>query len=123
MSVTAPQTEAPGQQITGRKRFPLLLRIFEPAPAMPVTLTDPAQIAARHHYWQRRIMVATIVGYATYYFVRKNLSIAMPVMEKTLGFTKTDLGLFLTLHGVLYGVSRSEDHTSELQSLRHLVCR
>ena len=106
MTVTAPQTEAPGPQITGRKRFPLLLRVFEPAPAMPVTLTDPAQIAASHRYWQRRIMVSTIIGYATYYFVRKNLSIAMPVMEKTLGFTKTDLGLFLTLHGVLYGVSK-----------------
>src|ERR1035441_3043141 len=106
MSVTAPQTEAPGQQLTGRKGFPLLLRIFEPAPAMPVTLTDPAQIAVQHRYWQRRIMVATIVGYATYYFVRKNLSIAMPVMEKTLGVTKADLGLFLTLHGVLYGVSK-----------------
>ena len=105
MSVTAPQTEAPGQQLTGRKGFPLLLRIFEPAPAMPVTLTDPAQIAVQHRYWQRRIMVATIVGYATYYFVRKNLSIAMPVMEKTLGVTKADLGLFLTLHGVIYGVS------------------
>src|ERR1039457_7466395 len=106
MSVLAPQTEAPGPQITGRKRFPLLLRIFEPVPMIPVTLTDPAQIAARHRYWQRRIMVATIIGYATYYFVRKNLSIAMPVMEKSLGFTKVNLGWFLTLHGVLYGVSK-----------------
>jgi len=106
MSALAPQTEAPGSQLPSRHRFPLLLRIFEPAPAMPVTLTDPAQIAAQHRYWQRRIMVATIVGYATYYFVRKNLSIAMPVMEKTLGVTKADLGLVLTLHGVLYGVSK-----------------
>jgi OPA family glycerol-3-phosphate transporter-like MFS transporter/OPA family sugar phosphate sensor protein UhpC-like MFS transporter len=84
----------------------VLLRFFEPAPPIPVTLTDPAQIKAAHRSWQRRVMVATIVGYATYYFVRKNLSIAMPVMEKTLGVTKTDLGLFLTLHGVLYGVSK-----------------
>ncbi len=30
----------------------------------------------------------------------------MPVMEQSLGVTKTDLGLFLTLHGVLYGVSK-----------------
>ena len=51
-------------------------------------------------------MIATIIGYATFYFVRKNLSIAMPVMEKSLGVTKADLGLFLTLHGVLYGVSK-----------------
>jgi phosphoglycerate transporter family protein len=106
MSVIAPQLEASGRQIAGRKRFPLLLRFFEPAPPVPVTLTDAAEIQARQRYWQRRVMVATIVGYAIFYFVRKNLSIAMPVMEKTLGVTKTDLGLFLTLHGVLYGVSK-----------------
>ena len=88
------------------RRFPLLFRIFEPAPAVPVLLTDPAEIARQHRSWQRRIMFATIVGYATFYFVRKNLSIAMPVMEKSLGISKAELGLFLTLHGVLYGVSK-----------------
>jgi len=106
MSVIAPQLDAPGRRIAGRKRFPFLLRFFEPAPPAAVMLTDPAQIRKQHRYWQRRVMIATIVGYAIFYFVRKNLSIAMPVMEKTLGVTKTDLGLFLTLHGVLYGVSK-----------------
>jgi len=106
MSVTAPLIESPGQQRVGRKRFPRLLRMFEPAPPAAVMLTEPELIKTQHRYWQRRIMVATIVGYATYYFVRKNLSIAMPVMEQSLGITKTDLGLFLTLHGVLYGVAK-----------------
>lgn len=41
-----------------------------------------------------------------FYFVRKNLSIAMPVMEAQLGTHKSQLGLFLTLHGLLYGVSK-----------------
>ncbi len=45
-------------------------------------------------------------GYAAFYFVRKNLSIAMPAMQEDLHITKADLGLFLTLHGLLYGVSR-----------------
>ena len=51
------------------------------------------------------MLVATIVGYATFYFVRKNLSIAMPFMEQE-GIDKVHLGLFLTLHGVIYGVSK-----------------
>jgi len=68
-------------------------------------LDDPAAEAARC-YWQRRILISTIVGYALFYFVRKNLSVAMPVMEQQLGIGKEKLGLFLTAHGVLYGVSR-----------------
>jgi OPA family glycerol-3-phosphate transporter-like MFS transporter/OPA family sugar phosphate sensor protein UhpC-like MFS transporter len=71
-----------------------------------VTLTDPAEIEAAYKQWRRRVLLTTIVGYALFYFVRKNLSVAMPVMGKDLGITKADLGLFLTLHGVLYGISR-----------------
>ncbi len=59
-----------------------------------------------YRYWQRRLLLSTIVGYALFYFVRKNLSVAMPAMEHDLGISKTQLGMFLTLHGVLYGVSR-----------------
>jgi OPA family glycerol-3-phosphate transporter-like MFS transporter/OPA family sugar phosphate sensor protein UhpC-like MFS transporter len=47
-----------------------------------------------------------MIGYALFYFVRKNISIAMPVMESELGISKADLGLFLTLSGVLYGLSK-----------------
>ena len=38
--------------------------------------------------------------------MRKNLAVAMPVMEHQLGITKTSLGIFLTLHSLLYGVSK-----------------
>jgi OPA family glycerol-3-phosphate transporter-like MFS transporter/OPA family sugar phosphate sensor protein UhpC-like MFS transporter len=48
----------------------------------------------------------TTIGYGTFYFVRKNFSFAMPLMEKQLGLSKSDLGLILTLHGVLYGISK-----------------
>ncbi len=51
-------------------------------------------------------MGAMIVGYALYYFVRKNLSMAMPALEADLGLTKTDLGLILTLFSVIYGVGK-----------------
>ena len=88
-----------------RPRFPRLLRLFEPAPPA-VPLTDPVAIRASYRLWQRRVLVSSIIGYAVFYFVRKNLSIAMPLMERDLGISKSGLGLFLTLHGVLYGVSK-----------------
>ena len=67
---------------------------------------DPAEVKAQYRHWQRRILFSTIVGYAMFYFVRKNLSIAMPGLGKELGISKADLGLFLTLHGLLYGLSK-----------------
>lgn len=51
-------------------------------------------------------MLWSIIGYATFYFLRKNLSVAMPAMEASLGISKKELGLFLTLHGLLYGISK-----------------
>jgi OPA family glycerol-3-phosphate transporter-like MFS transporter/OPA family sugar phosphate sensor protein UhpC-like MFS transporter len=57
-------------------------------------------------YWQTRTLIATMIGYAMFYFVRKNLSLAMPGMQADLGITKAELGIFLTLHGLVYGVSK-----------------
>lgn len=66
----------------------------------------PAPDNRQYRYWQTRILITTLAGYALFYFVRKNLSVAMPVLEQDLGISKRDLGLFLTLHGLLYGVSK-----------------
>jgi len=99
-------TNPPVSATTSGPRWSAWLRIFQPAPAVPVTVTDPVEVQSQYRHWQRRILLSSIIGYAAYYFVRKNLSIAMPVMEKDLGIGKSDLGLFLTLHGLLYGVSK-----------------
>lgn len=80
--------------------------IFQPTPAADFKITGTAEIASEYRRWQKRVLISSIIGYATFYFVRKNLSIAMPVMETSLGIQKTQLGLFLTMHGLLYGVSK-----------------
>lgn len=51
-------------------------------------------------------MYGMMMGYAIFYFCRKNLSIAMPAMLKDLEFTKTDLGWVLTGFSVVYGISK-----------------
>ena len=58
-----------------------------------------------YEYWRWRILLGTMIGYIFFYFVRKSITMAMPGLED-IGVTKTTLGLFLTIHGVLYGVAR-----------------
>src|SRR5579862_2213176 len=81
-------------------------RFLRPPPALPMVSSDPAEIAKQYGHFRPRILFWSTAGYATFYFVRKNLSVAMPVIEKSLGISKDRLGLFLTLHGVLYGISK-----------------
>ena len=55
---------------------------------------------------QYRVLATTIIGYTLFYFLRKNLSLAMPGLAQDYGITKTSLGLFLTIHGIVYGLGK-----------------
>lgn len=83
----------------------MLFDLFKPAPPAP-RIQDSEEVHRLYRQWRIRILYSTLIGYALFYFVRKNISCALPVMEHDLGLTKASLGLFLTLHGVLYGVSK-----------------
>ncbi len=63
-------------------------------------------VKKKYNYWQWRTLIILMIGYALFYFVRKNFSITMPALEAELGISKVKLGLFLTLHGIIYGLSR-----------------
>lgn len=80
-------------------------KLLQPAPPIE-PIADADQMRRLYGYWRRRILYASLIGYAVFYLVRKNLPVAMPVMEKSLGISKEQLGMFLTLHGLLYGVSK-----------------
>ncbi|OAM88138.1 MFS transporter [Termitidicoccus mucosus] len=62
--------------------------------------------AKSFRYWQWRTIIATMIGYSLFYFVRKNLSVAMPGLQAEFGISKAQLGVFLTAHGLIYGVSK-----------------
>ena len=47
-----------------------------------------------------------MVGYALFYFVRKNFSFAIPGLSAEYGITKTRFGIIMTLVTMVYGVSR-----------------
>ena len=48
-------TRPPARHAVGTMRFPAMLRFLEPAPPIPVTMTDAAEIQAKYRYWQTRI--------------------------------------------------------------------
>ena len=56
-------------------------------------------------WWQWETLLVTMGGYALYYVIRKNLSIAMPLLGE-IGVSKVQLGAFLTAGGIVYGVGR-----------------
>ena len=56
-------------------------------------------------FWQWETLAVTMIGYALYYVIRKNLSIAMPLLGE-IGVTKVQLGTFLTCGRIVYGVGR-----------------
>ena len=62
--------------------------------------------AKRFKYWQYRTIIATMIGYALFYFVRKNFSFAIPGLAAEYGITNTSFGLIMTVVGLIYGLSR-----------------
>lgn len=57
-------------------------------------------------YWQWRTIIATMIGYALFYFVRKNFSFAMPGLAAEYAISNTSFGIILTIVGLVYGLSR-----------------
>ncbi len=57
-------------------------------------------------YWQWRVILCSMIGYSMFYFVRKNFSFAMPVLNEQYGISNTNFGIILSLVGIIYGVSK-----------------
>ena len=77
---------------------------FMKQPAYKPIETGPAADAKyRRMRWQ--VFIGAFIGYAGFYLVRKNLSMAIPSMEP-LGFHKAELGLVLGLNAAGYAFSK-----------------
>ena len=55
---------------------------------------------------QWKFIIYSMIVYMFFYVTRKNLSMAQPGMLDEGVITKEALGVILTVHGVLYGISR-----------------
>ena len=67
-------------------------------------MTDEQQKRFRKAQW--RFILCSMVAYMFFYLTRKNLSMAQPSMLEEGVVSTYALGTIMTVHGVLYGVSR-----------------
>ncbi len=80
-----------------------MIGIFKPAAAArPV---PDEMIPASYARLRLRVFVGIFVGYAGYYLVRKNFSLAMPYLIEE-GYSRTELGLALSGVSIAYGLSK-----------------
>ncbi len=69
-------------------------------------INDPDQVKKQYRYWRIRIFYAMYLGYVFYYFSRKSLVFAMPLMIQHLGMNKAQLGILTSVMGITYGLSK-----------------
>ncbi|TQV76741.1 MFS transporter [Aliikangiella marina] len=60
----------------------------------------------RYPYWRNRIMFSILTGYAVFYFIRKNLSVANPYIREEFDIGKDEFGAALAFASIAYGLSK-----------------
>lgn len=85
--------------------FNKLFNLFKPAPHLP-EIADPLLLQKKYRYWRLRTIYSMYVGYALYYFTRKNLTFISPFLCSDLGLTKSNIGDLLTILSISYGLSK-----------------
>ncbi|MFT7032816.1 MAG: OPA family sugar phosphate sensor protein UhpC-like MFS transporter [Cyclobacteriaceae bacterium] len=56
--------------------------------------------------WRLKIFAVSWLGYAGFYFCRKNFSVTMPIIIEELGYTKNDMALVLTAYSFTYMIGQ-----------------
>ncbi|RYG74421.1 glycerol-3-phosphate transporter [Lentibacillus lipolyticus] len=80
-----------------------MLKLFKPAPE--VDRLPKEEIDSEYKKLRLQVFMGIFIGYAAYYLIRKNFSIAMPYLQEE-GFTKGELGLALSAISIAYGISK-----------------
>ncbi len=80
-----------------------MLKFLQQPPYKPAQTGAAAD--AKYRRLRLQVFLGAFIGYAGFYLVRKNLSMAIPAMAP-LGFDKTELGFVLGLNAAAYAISK-----------------
>ena len=78
-------------------------KFLQPPAAKAEQTGSEADARYRRLRWQ--VFIGIFIGYAGFYIVRKNFSMAIPMLEP-LGFEKGELGVVLSMNAIAYGFSK-----------------
>lgn len=82
-----------------------IVEAIKPPKAKPCTLPQDV-IDRQYKHWRLRIMYGTMIGYAVYYFCRKNMSMANMHIRNEFGLSNTDMGMILGAATIFYAFSK-----------------
>lgn len=77
---------------------------FLKPPAFKAAQTGP-EADARYKQLRWQVFIGIFIGYAAFYIVRKNFSMAIPELAN-FGFEKGELGVVLSMNAIAYGFSK-----------------
>ncbi|MDE8033774.1 phosphoglycerate transporter protein PgtP [Actinobacillus equuli subsp. equuli] len=74
--------------------------------ASPPAQRKSGEIDAEYKKLRWQVFAGVFIGYAAYYLIRKNFSLAMPYLIQEYGFSKADLGTVGVALSLAYGISK-----------------
>lgn len=80
-----------------------MFRFLKPPPH--IARLPEARIAPTYTWLRWQVFIGIFIGYAGYYLVRKNFSLAMPHLVEQ-GFSRGDLGVALSGVAIAYGIAK-----------------
>ncbi|NEN85687.1 glycerol-3-phosphate transporter [Paenibacillus elgii] len=80
-----------------------MFNLFKPAP--PIDRLPNEKIDSEYKKLRLQVFLGIFIGYAAYYLLRKNFSLAMPYLTAQ-GFSKAELGFALSAISISYGISK-----------------
>lgn len=63
-------------------------------------------VAKKYKYWRHRILASITIGYAMFYFLRQNFSMATISIQDFFEVSKTQIGFILSIHSIVYGIGK-----------------
>ncbi|MDR0574624.1 MAG: phosphoglycerate transporter protein PgtP [Tannerella sp.] len=79
------------------------MNILQPPEHKPLIVKN--KIDGAYQLMRLKVFTGIFIGYAAYYLVRKNFSLAMPYLLE-LGFDKAELGMAFSFNATAYGLSK-----------------